>query len=140
MIAGCGGGSHFQNRPRPPVPVQVTGVVNDRTVTVSPNRIGAGPIVLNISNQTQQSHTIILERSGEQGEPQRDVIGPINPLQASPLQQTLTPGQYTVSVGSDPNGIAPAIISVGPGGQCAGGVTAGADGLCPSSSNTPLLP
>jgi hypothetical protein len=139
LLSGCGGGSHFKNNPRPPVPLQLTGVITDRGVTVSPDHIGSGPIVLDISNQTQQSHTVVLERSGDQGEPHRDLIGPINPLQSSPLQQTLTLGSYTVSVGSDA-GIAPATITVGPGGVCAGGTPAQASGTCPSSSGQTLLP
>jgi hypothetical protein len=139
-LAGCGSGSHFKNSPRPPVPNQITGVVTDNAITISPDHIGAGPIVLDISNQTQQAHTIVLERAGEQGEAHRDVIGPVNPLQSAPLQQTLTNGQYTVSVGSDPAAIAPATINVGAGGVCAGGVQAEPSGQCPSSSNTPLLP
>ena len=57
-LTGCGGGSDFQNKPRPPVPLQLTGVITPKRVTVSPNRIGAGPVVLNVSNQTEQSHTL----------------------------------------------------------------------------------
>ena len=82
--------------------------------------------MLVISNQTQQSQTITLERSGSQGEPNRDVVGPVNPLQPATLQQTLTPGQYTISVDTASSGIAPAVINVG--------------APRPSSSNTPLLP
>lgn len=126
-VGGCGSGSStFRDVPRPPVPLQLTGVVSNDKVTISPNNIGAGPIVLVISNQTQQSQTITLERSGSQGEPNRDVVGPVNPLQPATLQQTLTPGQYTVSVDSATSGIAPAVINVG--------------ASRPSSSNTPLLP
>ena len=37
--AGCGGGSHFANRPRPPVPVNMTVYVNDQKVSVSPGSV-----------------------------------------------------------------------------------------------------
>ncbi len=117
VLAGCGGGSHFQNEPRPPITAQLTGVVTDKQVTVSPDRIDGGPIRLVISNQTQQAHTITLERSGNQGEPNRDVVGPVNPLAAATVQQTLTQGEYQVSVDSKPGAIAPAKITVGPNGK-----------------------
>src|SRR3954470_11332208 len=92
---GCGSGSKFENNPRPPVPVQLTGVITDRGVTISPNRVGAGPVILRISNQTNQAHTITLEGNGT-----RDTVGPVNPLAAAPLQQTVKQGTYTVKVGS----------------------------------------
>jgi hypothetical protein len=110
--AGCGGSSHFANKPRPPVPVQLTGVITDKGVTISPNRVGAGPIVLLISNQTQQAHTITLD-----GQSTEDTVGPINPLDTAKLQQTLKQGSYQVKAGSDravAREIKPAKLSVGP--------------------------
>jgi hypothetical protein len=92
---GCGGGSHFENKPRPPAPVQLTGVITDKGVTVSPNRVGAGPVILLISNQTQDAHTITLD-----GENTRDTVGPINPLDTAKLQQTVQQGTYQVKAGS----------------------------------------
>lgn len=126
VLAGCGGGSHFKDRPRPPVPLQITGVITAKEVTISPNHIGGGPIQLLISNQTQEAQTVVLERSGNQGEPNRDVVGPVNPLQTAALQQNLTQGEYTVSANSSADGVAQAIITVGP--------------PRPSSSGTLLLP
>src|SRR5439155_8284459 len=75
LVAGCGGGSHFKNDTRPPVPVQLTGVVTDRGVTVSPKRVGAGPVILIMSNQTSAAHTITLEGNGT-----IDTVRPVNPL------------------------------------------------------------
>ncbi len=95
LIAGCGGGSHFKDKPRPPVPVQLTGVVTDRGVQISPRRVGAGPVILIISNQTQDAHTITLEGNGT-----TDTVGPVNPLGTGKLQATVTAGNYTVKVGS----------------------------------------
>ena len=45
----------------PPVPVELTGVIQEDKVTVSPAKIGAGPVVITISNQTDGRHTITLE-------------------------------------------------------------------------------
>jgi hypothetical protein len=95
FVAGCGSSKKFDNNPRPPTPVQLTGVVTDKQVTISPKRVGAGPVILLVSNQTDSAHTITLEGGGT-----TDTVGPINPLDTAMLQQTLKPGTYTVKAGS----------------------------------------
>jgi len=95
LVTGCGSGSHFKDKPRPPVPVQLTGVVTDRGVQISPHRVGAGPVILIVSNQTSGPHTVTLEGNGS-----TDTVGPINPMGTGKLQQTLSPGSYTVKAGS----------------------------------------
>ena len=95
MVSGCGGSDKFKNEPRPPAPVQLTGVITERGVTVSPDRVGAGPIILLISNQTEQAHTITLEGGDTQ-----DTVGPVNPLDTAKLQQTVVEGDYEVKAGS----------------------------------------
>jgi hypothetical protein len=110
--AGCGGGGKFQNKPRPPAPVQLTGVITEKGVTVSPNRVGAGPVILLISNQTQQAHTITLD-----GGSTRDTVGPINPLDTAKVQQTLQQGDYQVKAGSSKalaKQLKPGTLTVGP--------------------------
>src|SRR5215216_6240395 len=109
--AGCGGGSQFENEPRPPAPVQLTGVIRDDKLTVSPDRVGAGPVIIYISNQTQKAHTITLD-----GGSTKDTVGPVNPLDTAKIQQTLTQGTYTVKAGSTQavaRDIKPATLSVG---------------------------
>ena len=110
-LAGCGDES-FDRRPeRPPVPVQITGVITDEQVTVSPNRIGGGPIVLIVSNQTQRSRTVVLEGRGI-----RDVVGPIQPQDTATIQATLKQGRYKVRAGAEratSREVAPATIVVG---------------------------
>ena len=95
LLAGCGGSDKFANDPRPPAPVQLTGVITERGVTVSPDRVGAGPIVLLVSNQTEEARTITLE-----GGDTTDTVGPVNPLDTAKLQQTVKQGDYTVKAGS----------------------------------------
>ena len=95
LVAGCGGSKKFDNNPRPPTPVQLTGVVTDKQVTVSPKRVGAGPVILLVSNQTNAAHTITLEGGGT-----TETVGPINPLDTAMLQSTVKPGTYTVKAGS----------------------------------------
>ena len=111
FVAGCGGSDKFKNDPRPPTPVQLTGVVTDKEVTVSPKRVGAGPIILLVSNQTDQAHSITLEGGGK-----TDTVGPVNPLDTATLQATLEPGTYTVKAGSKQAAkkeISPGTLTVG---------------------------
>ena len=112
-LAGCGE-DDFENDPRPPVPKQLTGVITEERVTVSPNEDGAGPFVITISNQTKASHTVTLESTG--GGTIREQVGPINPLDTATIQITLTRGDYTVKAGSEravEREIEPATIRVG---------------------------
>lgn len=110
-IGGCGG-EDFENEPRPPVPLAVTGVITDDRVTISPDSFGAGPIVLTVSNQTPDSHTITLEG----GDITPEEVGPINPEDTASLQKTLPEGTYTVEANSGADvfgGIRPGKIKVG---------------------------
>ena len=112
-LAGCGE-DDFENEERPPVPKQLTGVITDEKVTISPNELGAGPVVITVSNQTEASHTVTLESSD--GGTIREQVGPINPLDTATLQRTLEQGSYTVAAGSEaavPKEIEPATLTIG---------------------------
>ena len=124
VISGCGDDDDFENEPRPPVPVQLSGVITDSEVSVEPAKIGAGPIVLIVSNQTEESHTVTLE--GPSG---AETVGPINPLDTGRIQEDLQQGTYEIRAGSDEaaeDEIRPARLAVGP--------------KRPSSSDDVLLP
>jgi hypothetical protein len=110
VVAGCGD-EDFANEPRPPVPIELTGVVQDDAVTISPSRIGAGPVLITISNQTQHDTTITLE-----GTSTRTRVGPVAPLDTTTIQRTLDPGLYEVRAGSKvalPREIRPAELEIG---------------------------
>jgi hypothetical protein len=112
-LSGCGE-DDFENEARPPTPVQLTGVIGEDKVTVSPDDLGAGPVVITVSNQTKAAHTVTLESSD--GGTIREQVGPINPLDTATLQRTLEPGEYTVSAGSEtavPREIKPATLTIG---------------------------
>jgi hypothetical protein len=124
VVSGCGGDDDFKNEPRPPVPVQLSGVITETEVSVQPRSIGAGPIILIVDNQTDEAHTITLD--GPSG---REVVGPINPRDAGRIQHDLQQGAYEIRAGSDEaqdEEIEPAKLAVGP--------------ERPSSSNDVLLP
>ena len=95
IFSACGGEGEFANKARPAAPVQLTGVITDKGVTVSPDRVGAGPIVLLISNQTDEARTVTLDGGGT-----TDTVGPVNPQDVAKLQQTVETGNYTVKAGS----------------------------------------
>jgi hypothetical protein len=95
LAAGCGE-DDFENEPRPPVPMELSGVIQEDKVTVSPSRnIGAGPFVITISNQTDARHTVTLE-----GQSIVEEVGPVAPLDTATIQRTLTPGTYEVRAGT----------------------------------------
>ena len=112
-VAGCGQPDYTRRPPRPPATIQITGVITGKEVEVSPSRIGAGPIVLIVSNQDSDSHTVILE-----GERLREEAGPINPQDTATIQANVQQGRYTVRAGSERavapgKAIRPADLSVG---------------------------
>lgn len=115
-VSACGD-DDFENERRPPVPLAITGVITDRQVDISPDSFGAGPVVLTISNQTEESHRVALEGRAEDGTEVSEVTGPINPRDTATIQQSLPEGEYEVIANSDgallPE-IRPGEITVGP--------------------------
>jgi hypothetical protein len=110
VASGCGG-EDFENNPRPPVPVGLTGVIQDDKVTVSPAKVGAGQVNLTISNQTDGPKTITLE-----GESITEQVGPVGPLDTAQITRTLAPGSYEVRAGSERavrREIEPATLDIG---------------------------
>ena len=124
VMSGCGSDDDFENKPRPPVPIQLSGAITESEVSVEPAKVGAGPIVLIVSNLTEEAHTVTLE--GPSG---TETVGPINPLDTGRIQHNLAQGSYQIKAGSEKaveREIDAATLSVGP--------------PRPSSSNSVLLP
>lgn len=110
LLASCGD-EDFANNPRPPIPLELTGVIRDDAVRVSPSSIGAGPVLITVSNQTGNVHTVILEGDSLTGQE-----GPVAPGGTATIQQTLTPGSYEVRAGTEKalrKEIAPAVLEIG---------------------------
>ena len=109
-MAGCGE-DDFKNEARAPVRLALTGVIQDDKVTVSPAKVGAGPVEITISNQTNRKRTITLD-GGSITEEQ----GPVLPGDTATIQKTLTPGTYEVRAGSEKavrKEIQPAVLKIG---------------------------
>lgn len=111
FVAGCGEDS-FENNARPPVRLDLTGVILQDKVTISPTRnLGAGPFAITIANQTEQRHTVKIE-GGSTTQPAQ----PVDPGDTLTIKRTLDPGTYQVSAGSEqavPKEIEPATLKIG---------------------------
>ena len=113
ILGACGQRDSDGGSPRPPVVVRASGVVTAQQVTVSPSRIRAGTVVLMVSNQDEDSHTVIVE-----GTRTREQVGPINPQDTATITAELSPGVYAVRARSEhaaraPGQIEPARLIVG---------------------------
>jgi hypothetical protein len=109
-VSACGSDSSYKNLPRPPAPINVTAAITNSQVKVSPQRIGAGPIVLIISNQSSDAQSVTFETGGRQ-RGIRQTTSAINPAGTAQLQITVNTGTYEVSV--DDHSITPARVRVG---------------------------
>jgi hypothetical protein len=114
--SGCGsGGGSYANASRPPAPLTISIVVASNRVGVSPSRIGAGPAVLLIANESTRSRNVTL--GGARGGGSSCVAegassGPINPQSTARIQLPL--GQGACAVGVADGTLAPARLTVGP--------------------------
>jgi hypothetical protein len=95
VVAGCGGGKHFANYPRPPTPVNLTVYINNNRILVSPTSVGAGPVTFIITNQSSQAEALTVEPAG--GGAALASTAPINPQATSSVQVNFPPGTYTVT-------------------------------------------
>ncbi|WP_249009882.1 hypothetical protein [Conexibacter sp. DBS9H8] len=96
-IAACGAARHFADIPRPPLPVDLSVYIDGTHVSVSPDRIGAGPVILFVTNQAARTRALSLTAPG--GE-QLATSGGIDAGQAA--QVTADPtraGVYTLRAG-----------------------------------------
>ena len=111
IAAGCGE-DDFENEPRPPVRMELTGSIQEDRLTVSPSRnLGAGPFTILIANLTDTEHTVTLE-----GGSIKERVGPVAPKDTVEIKPTLAPGSYEVSAGSARavrQEIQPAVLDIG---------------------------
>jgi hypothetical protein len=122
-LSACGGSKHFANEPRPPAPVNLTVYINDQRVSVSPGKVGAGPIIFIITNQASSAESLAVTSSGGGSSQPLADTGPISPQGTAQLSVDLkSPGDYTVGIAPNnsteaaaatPTGIQPALIHVG---------------------------
>lgn len=100
--AGCGDDEDYPNENRPPAPIVVTAAITKSGVSVSPEKFGAGPISLIVTNQTGTSQQVTLETDDTASGPGiTQSTGPINPRDTATLKADVPEGSYRVSVGGD---------------------------------------
>jgi hypothetical protein len=110
--AGCGD-EEFANAPRPPATVELSSVIRDDGVGISPTEVGAGRITITFSNQTDRAHSITLE-----GEDVIERTATIQPQDTATITKTLQSGSYEIRAGSSravdiEDQIPPATLRVG---------------------------
>ena len=106
--AGCGGSGHFEADTEPPAPVNLSVLIGNSRVQLSPARIGAGPVLLLVTNQSPRSETLTVHqpRVGEVAS-----TGPITPQSTAQLQVNFTvPGFYALVA----DRVAPAKLRIEP--------------------------
>ena len=98
-ISACGE-DDFENDPRPPAPIELTALIDDRKVKVSPSRaaaVGAGLATFTISNQSADPAALVLEG------PTDEASDEIPPGGTGSMKVPLEQGDYVVSAGDDSN-------------------------------------
>lgn len=118
-LGACGGDSSYENKLRPPAPVNVAAAINQQQISVAPTRLGAGPIVLTVVNQSAQSQVATLEVNDTASSPAREKraglrqsTGPINPADTAQLR-VVVQADTTYTLKTDSEKIDPAQITVG---------------------------
>lgn len=116
VASGCGDDEPRRNALRPPLPIVVSVAISDRSVELSPQRIGAGPITLLISNTSSAAQQVTLETVDVPGSnrPGRRAVetGPINPSETASVQAEVLPDR-TYSLGASGEGIRAGRLVVG---------------------------
>jgi hypothetical protein len=121
VVSGCGsGGSDYANADRPPASISISIALTADRIALSPNRVGGGPVVLLIANESNRSRDVTL--TGSDAADRSCVAddassGPINPQDAARISLPLVEG--TCKVGVADGTLRPARLIVGPERQSA---------------------
>ncbi|MEO8968546.1 MAG: hypothetical protein ABI355_13050 [Solirubrobacteraceae bacterium] len=99
VVSACGSvGGTSPSAARPPAPVNLTVYVNDARVSVSPESVGAGPVVFIVTNQASRAEALAISRAG-QNQPLASTA-PINPQGTTQVAVDFQPGDYTIATAS----------------------------------------
>jgi hypothetical protein len=111
-LGACGADEDYQNKPRPPSPINVTAAIDNDQVLVSPLTFGGGPVVILISNQSDAAQKVTLETDelGAGSGGIRRSTGTIEPRSTGQLKVDAPEGTYTLSASA--GDVAPAVLEV----------------------------
>jgi hypothetical protein len=108
LIAACGGARHFADIPRPPIPVDLSVYIDNTHVSVSPARVGAGPVILFVTNEAAHTRSLSIVAPGGA---MLATSGAIDAGQAAQVTaDPAHPGVYALSAGE---GIPSATLTIG---------------------------
>jgi len=112
-LAGCGDDGDYANKPRPAPPINVTAAISDTKISISPKEVGAGPVVIIVSNQTGADQTVTLQTDeiAGSGPGLKESSDPIQPRGTGTLKVDVREGSYALSAS---DGSKPAKFEVGP--------------------------
>jgi hypothetical protein len=120
VLSACGSaGGQSASLPRPPDPINMTVFVNDSRVSVSPTRVGAGPITFIVTNQASRAESLAISKANGST---LASTAPINPQGTTQVSVDFKPGEYTITTGprgrndaqrSKQSSIRPASIHIG---------------------------
>jgi hypothetical protein len=95
-LTACGSvGGKSPSALRAPIPVNLTVYVDDARVSVSPQSVGAGPVVFIVTNQASKAEALAISKSGL-SQPLASTA-PINPQGTTQVAVDFRPGDYTIS-------------------------------------------
>jgi hypothetical protein len=96
-VSACGtAGGKAASKPGAPTPINLSVYVNDSRISVSPEVVGAGPVVFIVTNQASHSESLSITRGPASSHPLASTA-PINPQGTTQVQIDFKPGDYTIS-------------------------------------------
>ncbi|HEV2820714.1 MAG TPA: hypothetical protein VGW11_09425 [Solirubrobacteraceae bacterium] len=111
-LVACGEGEDFANEPSPPVPITVTALVDENSISVSPSQVGAGVVRFIIANQSDEPQEVSVRAEGKRDAPVTQVTQPIAVGGTGELKLDLEPGVYRLE--TEGNDIEAGTLKVGP--------------------------
>jgi hypothetical protein len=121
-VTACGStGGKAASRAGAPTPVNLTVYVNDSRISVSPQVVGAGPVIFVVTNQASHSEALAITRGPASSHPLASTA-PINPQGTTQVSVDFKPGDYTIATAahgrtdaqlSRASSIAPASLHIG---------------------------
>ena len=103
-LAACGTKERTANELRPPVPLQLSASLMPKKISISPDRIGGGPVTLVISNLTGSDQKITFAANSPSGSSDLQLSSQsttIAPNNTAAIKADVTDGTYSLSVEGD---------------------------------------
>jgi hypothetical protein len=113
-LVACGGSERRENELRPPVPVTLTAAIHEDRIQLSPASVGAGTVVLILSNQSTAPQTVTFETDELGGTRGGNTASSPEIAPGSTGRLTITTREGTYSVHTADDAIRAAEVKIGP--------------------------